>query len=104
MVRFPCYQLSAFHMLVKDEVVKLLDVGVKSGTAKKTGQPYSIPYAIIGDDEYNRLPCGFADSALIEGTIPQWILDAKGKDVVVSLEIKPKGFDLAMRIIGIATV
>jgi len=91
-------------MYVHDEVLKLVDIGVKTGTGKKSGKPYAIPFVALGDDEYNRLSANLDESLLVDGQIPDALYELRGKSVVCVLEVVPKGFDLSMKVRKIAAM
>jgi len=93
-------------MLLKDEVLTLLNVRHNEGTSKKTGKPYSIYNLEMGDDQYNKLPMDIGKSLLIEGVIPEWIFDAakEKRKVVCEIEVVPDGFGTKCRVLAMEEV
>jgi len=89
-------------MLIKDEVLTLLEVRHNEGTSKKTGKPYSIYSFTLGDDDYNRLAMDIGRDLLVEGVTPDWIFKvAEKKDkVICDIEIVPDGFGTKCRVVG----
>jgi len=91
-------------MLVKDELLTLIEVRHNEGTSKKTGKPYSIFNFVLADDDYNRLPMDIGKDLLVEGVIPDWMFKAaeqKAK-VVCSIQILPDGFGTKCRVVEMA--
>jgi len=89
-------------MQVKDEIVTLISVDLKEGTSK-AGKPYRFYVATIGDDELNRLPCGFKRDEFEDGIIPDWVFKAaeEKRKIVVDLSFRPKGFDIGAELSNI---
>lgn len=88
-------------MLIKDEVLTLVEVRHNEGVSKKTGKPYSIYNLILVDDKYNRLQMDIGRSLLIEGVIPEWIFEAAkdNQKVACEIEVIPDGFGTKCRVL-----
>jgi len=85
-------------MMIRDEIMTLLEVKHLEGVGKSSGKPYSFYTLILGDDEYNKLPCNIGREDLVEGLMPNWIFDAAEKklEIVCDLELLPKEFDVKL--------
>lgn len=70
----------------------------KSGTSK-AGRPYSFHAMEIVDDEFNKFEVPVPDSVLVEGVVPQWLLEANKLKAEVDFEIVPnkQGFGVSLR-------
>jgi hypothetical protein len=91
-------------MLIKDEILTLLEVKHNVGTSKGTGKPYDFYNLVLGDDEYNRLQMEPGKVLLFEGAIPQWVFTAaesKSK-VACDIEVVPDGFGTKCRIVSMS--
>jgi len=84
------------YMKILNEKVRIIKCEHKSGTSK-TGKPYSLYTMEVVDEQYNKFQVTVPSSSLIEGVVPGWLLEAENLEVVMDLEIVPKGFDVAMR-------
>lgn len=93
-----------FFMLVKDEVLTLVEVRHNEGTSKKTGNPYSIYNLVLADDSFNRMQMDIGRGMLVEGVIPDWVFKAAESKtkVVCDIEVIPDGFGTKCRVVSMS--
>jgi len=84
-------------MLIKDEPVTIIRCEVKQGTSK-TGKAYSIPELTFADSNYDKFKSAVPRSSLVEGVVPEWLLEAENLKAVMDIEVVPEGFGAAIRI------
>lgn len=87
-------------MRIQDEPVTIIRCEVKQGTSK-TGKPYSIPEVEFADSNYDKFKASVPKSSLVEGVVPQWLLEAENIKAVMDLEVKPDGYGAVVRILEI---
>jgi len=93
-------------MLIKDEVLTLVEVRHNEGTSKKNGRPYSIYNLVFADDSFNRLNMDIGRDILVDGVIPEYVFKAaENKDkLAVNFEIIPDGFGTKCRVVELREV
>jgi len=83
-------------MELKNEKVRIIKCDHKQGTSK-ANKPYSIYVLEIVDEQYNKFNVTVPNSVLVEGVVPEWLLEAENLEVDMDFQIIPKGFDVALR-------
>jgi len=79
-------------MLIKDEVVTIINCETKSGTGKNSGKPYSFVVMNFADDELNKFQSIVPKSVLVEGVVPEWLMGATRLEAVIDARVIPDGF------------
>jgi len=87
-------------MKIENEPVTIIRCEIKQGTSK-AGKPYSIPELEFADGNYDKFKAAVPRSALVEGAVPEWLLEAENVKAVMDLEVKPDGFKASVRILEI---
>jgi len=87
-------------MRIENEPVTIIRCEVKSGTSK-AGKTYSIPTIVFADSNYDKFQASIPRSALVEGSVPEWIMETDNTKAELDLEIVPDGFGAAVRILAI---
>jgi len=83
-------------MKLQNVPCKVIKCEHKSGTSK-AGKPYSMYVLEIVDEQFNKFAVTVPHSVLIEGVVPEWLLEAENLDTEMDFEIVPKGFDVALK-------
>lgn len=87
-------------MLVKNEQVTIIRCEIKQGTSK-AGKAYSIPEVEFADSNFDKFKASVPKSCLVEGVVPDWLLEAENLKAEMDIEIKPDGFGASIRILEI---
>lgn len=87
-------------MKIENEPVTIIRCEIKSGTSK-TGKAYSIPEVEFADSNYDKFRAVVPKSALVDGVVPEWLLDAENLKAEMDIEVKPVGFGAGVRILEI---
>lgn len=87
-------------MRIENEKVTIIRCEIKQGTSK-AGKPYSIPELEFADSNYDKFKSAVPRSALVEGVVPEWLLEAENLPAFMDIEVKPEGFGAAIRILEI---
>jgi len=81
-------------------ILTALDIRHMSGTSKSTGKPYDFNVLVVGDEDYNRFETTIARDDLVEGAVPQFLLDAveTKSEIVCDVTITPDERNVKLRL------
>jgi len=63
-------------MKFENVVVRAVELKHLQGIGKKSAQPYNFHALVIVDEVYNRFETTIGKDDLVDGVIPNWLLDA----------------------------
>jgi len=86
-------------MKIESEKVIVIEVEAVQGTSKKTLKPYHFYKMVIADNDLNRFETIVPESALVDGVVPEWLLEAKKVEALADFDITPsrEGFGVNMK-------
>jgi len=85
-------------------ILTALDVRHMQGTSKSSGKPYDFNVLVVGDEDYNRFETTVSRDDLVEGALPQFLLDAveNKAEIVCDVVITPDERNVKLRIENLA--
>lgn len=87
-------------MELKDVSVKIIKCEQKQGTSK-AGRPYNMFVLEVVDESFNKFQVTVPRANLVEGVVPEWIIEAKNLDVFMDFEIVPRGYGVVLNAVEI---
>jgi len=78
-------------MIFRNVPIVILSVQEKSGTSKASLKPYHFYTVQFADESLDKFEAIVPRSALVEGVVPEWLLNASKLACFADVQIQPTG-------------